>query len=250
MQIAEDGWLSERYGHPAFTVRTPEGSEDAAGQIQEHAERHGPASYHARVPSERTEAAALLAGAGFAVVSASLTLGRDPGEADGVQAGGAPTGLEVRPARPDADRAAVEIAGRALTKTRFHLDPAIPAAVASRVKRDWAENSLTGERGDGMLVAERGGRVVGFLAGLSQGSGGGRAHVIDLIAVDEPARGAGAGAALVRHFLGESSEFDQVRVSTQGANPEATRFYERLGFTTLAAAYDLHLHTGDPWTAH
>jgi ribosomal protein S18 acetylase RimI-like enzyme len=98
-----------------------------------------------------------------------------------------------------------------------------------------------------MLVAVRDGAPVGFLAGLAAEDEGARAHVIDLIAVEDAARGSGAGGALVSRFVaGSEGSFDLVLVGTQEENPDATRFYERLGFERMRSAYDLHLHAGEP----
>jgi ribosomal protein S18 acetylase RimI-like enzyme len=238
--IREDAWLAERVGRPVFTVAVDDGV-PAAEEIEAHAAQHAPAFYQARVPAERPEAAAALTAAGFAVVNVTVTLARKPAPVPD-----APGGFEVRNASVEADGGTLDIAERAFTSTRFHLDPLIPANVANRIKRDWAENSLTGGRGDGMLVAVRDDAPVGFLASLSTETDRGRTRVIDLIAVAEEARGSGAGRALVTSFVaGARDGYDEVLVGTQAANPAATRFYERLGFTTLSSAYDLHLHAGE-----
>jgi ribosomal protein S18 acetylase RimI-like enzyme len=239
-KVAEDPWLADRLGQPAFTVECGDGV-PATDQLAAHAAENAPAFYQSRVPAESPEAAAALTAAGFAVVNVTVTLGRKPAPPPD-----APGGFEVRPASAEADGGVLDIAERGFTKTRFHLDPLIPAEVANRIKRDWAENSLTGGRGDGMIVAVRDGVPVGFIATLAAETDAGRSRVIDLIAVDEQARGAGAGRALVASLLASADdEFDDVRVGTQAANSAATRFYERLGFTTLSSAYDLHLHAGE-----
>jgi GNAT superfamily N-acetyltransferase len=240
VQIVKDRWLAERFGHPVFTVTTHGDFGDTAA-VLEHVAGRESASYQARVPVESTEAAAVLTRAGFEVVNVAVTLSREPGPI-----GAADKGVEVRGADPGTDGVVLDIAERGLIRTRFHLDPSVPNAVAARVKRDWAEASLTGGRGDGMLVAVSDGKPVGFLAGLQTDDGGRRVRVIDLIAVAAPARGAGAGRALAARFVEDAQgSFEEVRVGTQAANPEAIRFYERLGFTTATTAYDLHLHVGD-----
>jgi ribosomal protein S18 acetylase RimI-like enzyme len=242
MGLTEDGWLSERFGHPVFTVGIEGDPEREAAAVLDHAREAGAASYQARVPADRTDAVAALTGAGFEVVSVGLTLARSPRPALP-----APDAVEVRPADPESDAAVLEIAERSFTHTRFHLDRSIPRQVADQIKRDWAENSLRGKRGDGMLVALRAGEPVGFLAGLSTDAEGGRARVVDLIAVDPGARNAGAGRALVARFAEEAEGYDELRVSTQAANVGATRFYERLGFVSADSAFDLHRHMSPSW---
>lgn len=241
MQIVIDRWLSERFGHPLFSLDT-DGGVDAEVVIR-HGRGRGAVSYQARVSAARPDVGSVLTRAGFTVVNLSLSLGRN---LEPLEPPDAP--VEVREADPDRDAAVVDIAERAFSKTRFHLDPAIPRKIADRIKRDWAQDSLNGKRGDGMLVAVRDDRAVGFLAGLSSEERGRRTRIIDLIAIDPAAREQGAGRALISRFLEQAQgAYDEVRVGTQAANIAATRFYERLGFAAVAASFELHLHLGDPW---
>jgi ribosomal protein S18 acetylase RimI-like enzyme len=237
--LSEDAWLSERFGHPVFTLSVEGDPEAEARAALEHAGDEG-ASFQARIPADRADLAAPLTQAGFEVVSVGLTLSRPPRPVPEV-----PNSVEVRPADPRTDDAVLDIAERSFTMTRFHLDRSIPNEVADRIKRDWAEHSLNGKRGDGMLVAVNGGKPIGFLAGLSTDDGGGRARVIDLIATAPGSRDAGAGQALVARFIEESGDgYDELHVTTQAANVGATRFYERLGFVSHSSVLDLHLHAG------
>ncbi len=239
MKLAEDRWLAERFGHPVFTVEPPDTEPEA---LRDHALEVGTASYQARLPAEQSGLKAELEEAGFATVNETITMRRQASRLEG-----ADPGVEIRAGELEAHGEIVEIAERSFTGSRFHLDPDIPDEVASRIKRDWAQNALEGGRGDGVLVALRDGSPVGFLATLLADEDGRRVRVIDLIAVDGPARGSGVGEALVARFAQESSGYDELRVGTQAANKGATRFYERLGFTAASSAFDLHLHVGDPW---
>ena len=226
MQLVEDRWLAERLGRPAFTVREPSADEQLPADL-------APGFYQARVPCERVEVVRALAARGFYVASTGITLARAPGAEAGDD------GAPVRDADPERDGALLALAERAFTRDRFHLDPAIPGELADAVKREWVASYLRGDRGEQLLVAEADGAPVGFLAVIRSGG----ARVIDLIAVREDGRGAGAGAALVRRFLAESEgSCEEVRVGTQAANPRATRFYESLGFRTVDSAHDMHLH--------
>ena len=226
MPVVEDRWLGERLGRAAFTVREP----SATGSLPDQLE---PGFYQARVQCDRTDVVHALAGRGFRVVSTGLTLSRAPGSEES----GAT--VPVREADPARDEAVLDLAASAFTRDRFHLDPAIPDEVADGIKREWAASYLRGARGEQLLVAELAGEPAGFLAVI----GSDKARVIDLIAVRSDARSSGAGTALVQHFLAESEgRCDEVRVGTQAANPRATRFYESLGFRTVDAAYDMHLH--------
>ena len=89
-----------------------------------------------------------------------------------------------------------------------------------------------------MLVAEIGDELMGFLQLIHAPDG---TLVIDLIAVSEPARSRGLGSAMIREAerIARSS---RMRVGTQVANTASLRFYESIGFRTVASSYALHLH--------
>ena len=233
MQIVEDAWLSERLGRTAWSVREL----DDARSLQEHAEAGGPAFYQARIACDDVEAVRIHAAAGMYPANVVLTLSRTPGGED-------PGETDVRTAR-DGDDELMDLAERAFSSTRFHLDPAVPREAADRIKRDWVGSYLAGQRGERLLVADHGGRPAGFLCVLATRRNGSLLHVIDLIAVAPEARDTGLGRALVRRFLTDAREAgaDRVEVGTQAANTRATRFYEGLGFVAERSAYDLHLHT-------
>jgi ribosomal protein S18 acetylase RimI-like enzyme len=251
LDIREDHWLAERFGHPVFTVSIEQSPGGIAGAVREHASAQSGASYQARVPSDRQAEAEQLRDAGFREVSTGILLARVPDvpEAAGLDAMRAgQSGVEVRAARPRADDAILEVAERSFSRSRFHLDPEIPDAVANRIKRDWAASCLEGRRGDGMLVAVREGAPVGFLAVVAGDAGGRAVRTIDLIAVDPAQRDQGIGEALVARFLRDSTgACDRVQVATQAANPDATRFYERLGFAIAEETTDLHMHLPGAW---
>jgi len=184
------------------------------------------------VPAGRTDVVARLEDAGMRVVSVSVTLGRPPARIG-------PDAATVRQLDPSADRALLDVAERSFMHTRFHLDPGTPDAVADRIKRDWVESYLLGERGEEMLVADADGRPVGFLAVLRRDA----TRIIDLIAVDPLHRDRGLGRDLVGRFMHDSEgSCERVQVGTQVANLGAIRFYERLGYVADETAYDLHKH--------
>jgi ribosomal protein S18 acetylase RimI-like enzyme len=169
-----------------------------------------------------------LASAGLRVVNTGLTLGRDGGDVE------PPAGVEVRVGEPGRDDGAAEIARSAFSFDRFHLDPDVPDAVADRIKHDWVENALAGNRGDHVLVAVRDGEVAGFLAVVVEDG----TSIVDLTAVHPDHRGRGVGRALAARFLADAA---RAEVGTQAANTNATRFYEGLGFRAVRATYDMHM---------
>ena len=86
-----------------------------------------------------------------------------------------------------------------------------------------------------LLVAEKGGRVLGCLQvtlipGLSRG--GMWRGQIEAVRVHRDARGAGLGAAMMRHAIAFCRDrgCGLVQLTTDRTRADALRFYERLGF--------------------
>lgn len=227
---ALDAWLSERLGRPLFTVDP--GLPPAA--VASHAAANAPASYQARVPAGRVDLVRALTAVGFYAVDVSLRMTRRPG-AVALDSGG----WEVRPATAAEGPLLAELAGRSFRFDRFHLDPAIPDAVADRIKHDWVESYVRGVRGDELLAALRDGVPAGFLALLRRGG----ERIVDLIAIDPAAQGRGGGRALLAHFVSAEDGCDLASAGTQAANAAATRLYEALGFALAEATFNLHMHT-------
>ena len=213
--IREDGWLSERIGHPVFTVDDASAVEDGSG----------PRMYQARVPVEQVATVHAFTARGFSVVDTTLTLERAPVRAE--------TEGDVVHALPEQRDAVVEIARTSFRWSRFHRDPAVPDEVANTIKADWVGSYFDGTRGDELLVALDEDGPAGFLAVLVAPDG---ARVIDLVAVAERARERGLARAL-------TAASAATRVGTQAANIAATRLYESMGFSLARAEYALHLHT-------
>jgi len=173
--------------------------------------------------------------AGFGIVDVGLTFA-----ADGIDARSHPA---VRFARADDAAGVRAVAASAFRYSRFHLDPWIPDEIADRVKADWATNYFVGQRGDGMIVAEIGGEIAGFLQVLLGSDG---RVVIDLVAVRADARGKGLAAGMIAHAAthgtGDSRKPAGVVVGTQAANIPSVRLYEALGFRLQRTQFVLHRH--------
>jgi GNAT superfamily N-acetyltransferase len=229
LPILEDRWLAERFGHPVWSVRGA-----SSGEVEDHVAAHrGRALYQAKVPTTDVATVLDLATAGLVPVNVNCVLARDPAVIDVPPI----AGLTVRELDPRTDEGVLSVAADAFERTRFHLDPRVPDAVADAIKRDWIESYLHRRRGEFAYVAVLDDAPIGFLAVAADGD----TRVIDLMGVAVAARGRGVGAALVGRFLSDAEgPCSRVEVGTQAANAPATRFYERAGFRAARALYDLH----------
>lgn len=229
-RVDADAWLGGMLGCPAWVV--------APGGGATLAELGKPGRHFAtaKVDAADTVSAVALQELGFRVVDTALTL-----DLASLTPGSHPAG--VRFTRPE-DRSAVEaIAGNAFKYSRFHLDPQIPNALADKVKTAWAGNWFAGQRGDGMVVAEDGGQVAGFLQLLWTGEA---RLVIDLIAVRAQSARQGLARAMIAfaqaNGTGDARRPAGMVVGTQAANAPSVRLYESLGFRLRQAKFVLHHH--------
>jgi len=109
-----------------------------------------------------------------------------------------------------------------------------------------AFDAVAVQRGNMILVAERGGAIVGCLQltlipGLSR-RGMTRAQ-IEGVRVAAACRGLGIGEALIRHAIGLARDAGcgLVQLTSDNSRGGAHRFYERLGFVASHAGFKLAL---------
>src|SRR3954469_20965948 len=99
MQILDDPWLGEHFGHPVFTVvAQPTDPNDLAEEVRRHAASHEPASYQAKVRAREVSLLRRLGEAGLQVVNLTVVLSRPPG---GLQDSSGD--VDIREARPGDD---------------------------------------------------------------------------------------------------------------------------------------------------
>lgn len=177
------------------------------------------------------ETAAAAEAVGFLPVDTRVTL-EHVGDA-GLQATGeVGSGPLIRPASEGDEATLIEIARRSHTDTRFFFDPNFPSSRASEMYATWVRRALIEDEGT-LLVADRDGRPVGYV--LLEAD----PFRIDLIAVEDSARGKGTGRGLVEAALRSASD-GATQVVTQARNVEAMRLYEASGFRVKSAEVWYH----------
>ena len=133
-----------------------------------------------------------------------------------------------------------DIAGTALTQSRFHTDPNISIKLARRIKRNWVWNGIRGRAVT--YVAHIRNRVVGFIC--LRGTNKEDAETIDLIAVHPDFQRQGVGQSLVNqaclHYREIMPSYVNLNVSTQATNINAIQFYQRMGFTLIRSQQTFH----------
>lgn len=246
MSVHADDWLAGILGYPVFRIAVD--SQAAPGWIDREvvphiAARSSRTMYYTKVDTADITTVRALSALGLYVVDVNVTLGIEA--RDTIPASRPARGVDVFECDDEASGlAAMDIAGSAMRFSRFHLDPAVPVEIAHRIKRDWIHSYVRHLRGDVLLVARAGGRIVGFNAILSSVSHGARVSTIDLIAVDPSSQRQGAGRALTAAFIDRyRATSDLLRVGTQAANIPSMRLYEAMGFSIRQTTYVMHLHT-------
>jgi ribosomal protein S18 acetylase RimI-like enzyme len=138
--------------------------------------------------------------------------------------------ITIRPARrADLPAIVALLADDPLGQTRETVADPLPAAY-------WqAFDDIAGQSGNHLLVAERGGAVVGCLQmtvipGLSRR--GMKRGLIEAVRVAAACRGLGIGEDLIRHAIeiSRAAGCGLVQLTSDNTRTDAHRFYERLGF--------------------
>ena len=226
--LTPDAWLSGLFGCPAWRAGSEAGGQPLA--LLQDGSRH---FAYAKLDAADITASSALTDIGFRLVDTALSF-------SGMPEGGTVSGMRF--ADP-ADRDAVAgITGQSFRFSRFHLDPQVPDSLANAIKAAWAANYFSGQRGDGMVIAEHEGRVAGFLQLLWAGN----RLVIDLIGVAPQLQGRGLGRGMIRHAARHGTGDGRIPagmlVGTQAANTPSVRLYESLGFRLASAQHVLHHH--------
>ncbi|MBX7207077.1 MAG: GNAT family N-acetyltransferase [Verrucomicrobiaceae bacterium] len=228
--LAHDPFLSGLLGKPAYHASAP----DISGDVL----RDGvPSFVDAKVKTADVRACSVLEASGFRLIDTNVQLDAPTSTIAALPAAREP-GPAIRFAAPN-DRAGVEeVAGSCFVYSRFHLDPQVEPARAHEVKRRWAGNYFSGNRGRWMIVAEHDGAVAAFLQLLAKDD----AIIIDLIGVAAAHQRRGLGRAMIRHAALECGPAARMIVGTQIANAPSLRAYAALGFRVCSSSYVFHYH--------
>lgn len=147
--------------------------------------------------------------------------------------------LVIRPATRDDVRAIVEL----LADDELGMARESPEDLATY---ESAFARVAADPGQHLVVADRGGRVVGTLQlsvipGLSRR--GTTRSIIEAVRVASSERGSGLGTALIEWAVEESRRLGAhlVQLTSDSTRTDAHRFYERLGFVKSHVGFKLPL---------
>jgi dTDP-4-amino-4,6-dideoxy-D-galactose acyltransferase len=146
----------------------------------------------------------------------------------------------VRPVRPEDIPILQEIAGGSYIDSRFYFDKCFSQEKWQTYYETWIRKSCEGGA-DLALVAERYGRVVGYITGLISKNNKSEGQY-ELTGVDPSVRRAGVGQELFRSGLDwyVRSGVEYIWVATQGRNVTTQRMIQRHGFLTRSCQFYYH----------
>jgi ribosomal protein S18 acetylase RimI-like enzyme len=138
-----------------------------------------------------------------------------------------------------------KIAKESLIFSRFNYDVNLPVGCAQKIKANWARDIYEGKRGDGLLLALDGNKVVGFL-GFMKNSNNLDSYQIDLLAVKSDQQQKKIGTNLLRRFNDFLTNNNSIGIAgTSILNYPAINLYTSLGYKFKDSQQILHYHTGD-----
>ena len=176
---------------------------------------------------------------GFRLVDIRVTLVRDLTPSKYFLSAPRAGPTTYRSARPSDIRSLKPIATTVFPYSRFTEDPRFPRGAHQKLYATWVAKSVRGDFDDWVGVAERRGRLMGFVSCRRTGRAGG---AIGLIGVARAFQGQGIGRGLLNHAFHWllAHHIRHISVATQGCAVEAQRFYQDAGFRT--SQVDLWFH--------
>lgn len=215
-------WDTEFFGVPIAKIEGDHLTDEVIAQVWQWSRDHRIACLYFLCAADDDQSVAIAEQTGFHLVDVRMDLSWR------VQAVTNDSKIEVRRFQLPDLSPLQEIARSAYESTRFYYDHHFPRALVSGLYRAWITKSCeTGA--DAVFVALHQDAVGGFITCRLEEPQRGR---IGLLGVNETARGAGVGQALVkaaqRYFSDQA--VDEVFVVTQGRNIAAQRLYQTNGF--------------------
>ncbi len=181
-----------------------------------------------RIPTSETKSINAIKEIGFREIESLITF-RRPIEA-------IKDGAKPQLAKASDFNDCLDIGRTSFSFDRFHADPGVANAAASKLKETWVKNSLEG-RADAVFVTREGDRTTGFnLCRLD-----GREVTIDLIAIANGMKGRSLGEKLIEQALNYyAGTADFIRAGTQINNMASNRLYLKTGFSEFSRQTTLH----------
>lgn len=213
----KDGILAEQVHH-------------LVGGLQE-----SPVFIHTKVSTTSLSACRFLEKMGFKLVDTNVVFDKTAAPTQNLR-----ENCVLRVAVPGDREQVTRLARRNFGFSRFHFDDAIPRKIADQVMAEWAGNFFSGNRGDKMVVALIGGKIVGFTQLLRRDKG---TIVIDLIGVDGDHRQKGIASDMIAFAESQFPDCNRIMVGTQVANIPSMRLYEKMEFRIFTSRYVFHYHS-------
>ncbi|OEU70983.1 MAG: hypothetical protein BA863_18800 [Desulfovibrio sp. S3730MH75] len=233
--LKHDKWLSEKLGKESYRLTSTSELMTANDPRKNLADCE---FIYGLVPTEELAELHFLESHGFNLVDTRISFEKLAMKLDFE----ATKKLTLRHAKPEDKQEVCEIAGSDFVFSRFHLDPKISTQSADFIKKEWIANFFSKKRGDDMLIAEKDGKVAGFLSILFTTSD--KKAVIDLVCVSKEFQKQGIGQQLLGFFENEYAGCT-LNVGTQIANIASIRCYTAAGFRAVESKYIIHRHQND-----
>ena len=249
------GWDSQHFGVPMVRLELMAGAKleiSFALELIRAAIRicsdRGIVHVSCRIHLGAPKALEALASCGFCPVGVKLTLRAMPGD---IKSMDPIPDVRLRDFEPRDAARVRELAGSAVTDSRFHRDGRFAPRLVGALYEDWVERTI-GRESSHIMVAQRGNEVVGFLAsdigipvyGLKQEDlGGVQTGFVGLVVVDICARGSGIAKQLISE--GTDRLFrrgcDVVYANVMLSNEPSVNAFFRTGFGLKGSVQELHL---------
>ena len=234
MDLQPDEWMGNILGSTAYHLKLQKGPYSSNDSVLAPLSNPGVFAF-SKVPVMDLDQAAFLESLGFHLVDTNVLLQR---EIRAVEAPSDPL-LDYDFASTEDDQGATALASNGFIYTRFHQDSQIDNAIADQIKGAWVHNFFLGKRGQHMVVAKDGQKVVGFLQ-LLQKEG---QLIIDLIATHPDYRKRGIANNMITFAEAHCKGASEYLVGTQIANIPSIRLYQKMGFSLTEAKYVFHYHS-------